>query len=419
MTETTTAPSKARRDELIKTATDIAEKAKAEGRDLTSEESAAIDGQLAEVKSINEHLKAAAKSRAIFDQLDAMAVESDRKSGGREVADEPRARSLGDHFVKHVHSRMIETKGQTGMTFAAPDYSIKAADDTHQVDGWTDGVPFLTDFDRTVVRAPRVRLTVADLLGQGSISGNAISYLVEGAMDGDYETVAEGGAKPQFFFANPTQVTDALKKIAGFIKMTDEFIEDADFLRSEIDNRLLYRLAYFEEQQLLNGDGNGQNVTGLLNRSGIQTESATSASDDPDAIFRGISKVRENSELPADGIVINPADYQRLRLSKDGNDQYYAGGFFAGQYGNGGMLMDPPLWGQRTVVSPSIAVGTALVGAFGMAATLYRKGGVRVEAATQHASDFTSNLVTVRAEERIALAVRVPLGFCKVTLSSD
>jgi hypothetical protein len=61
------------------------------------------------------------------------------------------------------------------------------------------------------------------------------------------------GAKPQIHFVNPTQVTDALKKIAGWIKLTDEFIEDADFLKSEIDNRLLYKLGYFEEQQLLNG----------------------------------------------------------------------------------------------------------------------------------------------------------------------
>ena len=62
--------------------------------------------------------------------------------------------------------------------------------------------------------------------------------------------------------------------------------------------------------------------------------------------------------------------------------------------------------------------GTALVGAFSMATTLYRKGGVRVEATNSNATDFTSNLVTIRAEERIALAVRQPLGFCKLTLSA-
>lgn len=414
----TAVPSKERRDELVQKAQAVAEKAKGEKRDLTVEEQQEIGEYLTEIKGINEALVAAAKSSAILGQLDSLAALNPQAGivtpGGAPDEGE-KALSLGEHFVKHAHQRMIDSKGQTGLTFAAPEFAMKAAADNHAVGGWTAGVPFLTDFDRTIVQALRIRLTVADLLSQGTISGNAISYLVEGAMEGDFTTVAEAGAKPQIHFVNPTQVTDALKKIAGFIKMTDEFLEDADFLVSEINNRLLYRLGYFEEQQLLNGDGTGQNLTGLLNRAGIQTETAAGPTDNADALFRALTKIDVNSGLAPDGIVINPTDYQQLRLAKDGNDQYYGGGFFAGQYGQGGVPMDPPLWGTRTVVTPAIAAGTALVGSYQMAATMYRKGGVRVEAATQHASDFTSNLVTVRAEERVALAVRVPLGFCKVT----
>ncbi|MDD7812618.1 phage major capsid protein [Mycobacterium sp. CSUR Q5927] len=413
----TAAPSKERRDELVAKAQAVAEKAKGEKRELTVDEQQEIGEYLTEVKSINEALVADAKSRQILGELDAMAAAGAGPELGKQAGGDPggKSLSLGEHFVKHAHQRMVDSKGQTGLTFAAPDFSMKAAADNHVVGGWTAGVPFLTDFDRTIVQALRIRLTVADLLSQGTISGNAISYLVEDAMEGEFETVAEGGAKPQIHFVNPTQVTDALKKIAGFIKMTDEFLEDADFLVSEINNRLIYRLGYFEEQQLLNGNGTGQNLLGLLNRTGIQTETAAGPDDNADALFRALTKIDVNSGLAPDGIVINPTDYQQLRLKRDGNDQYYGGGFFAGQYGQGGVPMEPPLWGQRTVVTPAIASGTALVGSYKMAATMYRKGGVRVEAATQHASDFTSNLVTVRAEERVALAMRVPLGFCKVT----
>jgi HK97 family phage major capsid protein len=415
MTAPAAAPTQERRDELVAEAKAIAEKAKGEERDLTTEEREEIGEKLTEVKSINDALIAAAKSKSIFDQLDQMATAAPEAPRGTDPADAA-VKSLGEHFIKHVHEKMIESKGQTGLTFGAPEWGSKAASDSHVLTGWTAGVPFLTDFDRTVVQAYRTRLTIADLLGKGTVSGNAISYLVEGAMEGDFTTVAEGGAKPQIHFVNPTQVTDALKKIAGFIKLTDEFLEDAEFLKSEIDNRLLYRLGFFEEQQLLNGDGTGNNITGLLARSGIQTETATGPTDNADAIFRAMTKIDVNSGLATDGIVIHPTDYQNFRLSKDGNDQYYGGGYFAGQYGNGGVVMQPPLWGQRTVVTPAIATGTVLVGAYSQAATLYRKGGVRVEAATQHASDFTSNLVTIRAEERVALACRVPLGFCEVTL---
>lgn len=419
----TDVPTRERRDELVGLAKGIVEAAKSAGRNLTTEEQQEIGGHLTEVKSINEALQAEAKSKELMGQLDAMAIsvpEAYQKGG--DGANLPDRLSLGEHFVKHAHGAMIDAKGQQGKTFVAPDWGSKAATDPHVVGGWTAGTPFLTEFDRTVVRGLRIRLTVADLLSQGTISGNAISYLIEQAMEGNFTTVDEGAVKPQIHFVNPIQATDALKKIAGFIKLTDEFIDDAEFLVTEINNRLLYQLGYFEEQQLLSGNGTGTNLLGLLNRSGIQTEAsasfATTPTDWPDAIFRGMTKVSVNSGFPPDGLVINPLDYQTFRLQKDGNKQYYGGGFFEGMYGNGGILINPPLWGLTTVVTPAIPAGTVAVGAFQSVATVYRKGGVRVEAATQHASDFTSNLVTIRAEERVALAVRVPLGICKVTLTA-
>jgi len=159
-------------------------------------------------------------------------------------------------------------------------------------------------------------------------------------------------------------------------------------------------------------------VLGILRRAGIQTETGATILDNADAAFRAITKVSTGSGLDADGIVINPVDYQTFRLKKDANLQYYGGGFFAAEYGNGTLTAQPPLWGMRTVVTPAITAGTVLVGAFSQAATVYRKGGVRVESTNSHASDFTSNLVTVRAEERIALAVRRPAGFVKLTLGT-
>lgn len=400
---------------LIKAAREVAEKAKGENRALTPEEQTDLDGKMAEINQLKADIAAGEKSAATLAALDQMAAEipGDAKPGG----DERPAKSLGEHFVKHAHARMIETKGQSNVTVGAPEFvPSKAATDSHAVGGWTDGVPYLTDFDRTVVQAPRIRLTIDDLLAQGTVSGNAISYLLEGALEGGFATVAEGGAKPQMHFVNPTQKTDALKKIAGFIDLTDEFLEDAEFLKSEIDIRLLYELAYIQEQQLLNGNGTGQNILGVLNRSGVQTEASAGPTDNFDAVFRAMTKVETNAQLPVDGLVVHPNDYQRFRLTKDGNQQYYGGGPFAGQYANDGLVLQPPLWAQKTVVTPAIAEGTVAVGSWKLAATAYRKGGVRVESATQHASNFTSNLVTIRAEVRRALAVRKPLGFCKVAL---
>ena len=177
-----------------------------------------------------------------------------------------------------------------------------------------------------------------------------------------------------------------------------------------IDNRLLYNLGLFEEAQLLTGSGAGTNLRGLLNRSGIQTRGLVgdAATGNADTIFKAMTDVETGTGLAADGIVINPTDYQTFRLSKDSNNQYYGGGFFTGPYGVGGVMEKPPLWGLRTVVTPAITAGTVLVGAFQQSSTLYRKGGVRVEATNSNEDDFIKNKVTIRAEERVALAVRVP-----------
>jgi HK97 family phage major capsid protein len=393
----------------------IVDGAKAAVRAMTPEEKTQVDELLKAVEALDVQIEAAEQDEARFKKLSTLTPEAQAK--GRPEDDPAKvamAKTLGDHFIKAVGPRLAELKAQSGLTLAAPEF--KAAADNQVTTGaaWT---PVLTEYDRTIVRGNRTRLVVADLLGSGTISGNAISYFVEGALEGAFTTVAEAGAKPQMHVVDPTAVTDSLKKIAGFIKFTDEMVEDLDFYVSEINNRLLYELAKFEEQQLLNGNGTGSNVLGLLNRSGIQTLAGATTAVHADRVFESMTLVSTGSGLDADGIVIHPTDYQRFRLMKDANSQYYGGGFFQNEYGVGTLVSQPPLWGLRTVVTPAIAAGTVLVGAYASAATLYRKGGVRVESTNSHASDFTSNLITTRAEERVALAVRVPSAFVKLTLT--
>ncbi len=328
---------------------------------------------------------------------------------------EAAARSLGDHFVKAAGNDLSQLRDRSNSTVSAPEFKANTDTVTTVGDALT---PVLTDVDRTVVHGKRERPVVADLLGTGTISGNAISYFIEGAFEGDFETVAEGGQKPQVHVANPTAVTDPLRKIAAWITITDEFLEDLPFLKSEIDTRLLYKLAVFEEKQLLNGDGRGNNIKGLLNRDGVQVDTAASIAEAPDKVFSATTKISTATELTADGVLINPADYEPIRLAKDSNNQYYGGGFFQGAYGNGTVMEQPGLWGLRTIVTPAIDKGTILVGAFGLGGTVYRKGGVRVEATNTHADNFTSNKVTIRAEERLALAVRYPSAFVKLSVGA-
>ncbi|ROP78321.1 HK97 family phage major capsid protein [Frigoribacterium sp. PhB107] len=377
---------------------------KADGHEVTDEE-------LAEARTKSDLVKAL-ESRV--ERQDALKGFEGLGAVDETPQNEAPARSLGEHFAKAVGDTLRIARGKKGFSVSAPEF--KAATDAQSIP--TVVAPALTTIDTNIVTGVRRRLTVADLLGSETISGNALTYFVEGALEGDFATVAELGKKPQLHFGDPTPVTEALAKIAGFLKESDEILEDVPWLVSAINNRLLYQLGLVEENQLLSGTGTGGNIRGLLNRSGLQVITAANRTDNADALFRAITAVGLNGGIEADGLVINPADYQTLRLSKDGNGQYFGGGFFAGEYGQGGIVQQPPVWGLRTVVTPAIAQGTALVGAYGQAASVIRKGGVRVETTNSDVDDFEYNRVTVRAEERLALAVRRPAGFAKVTLSS-
>ena len=82
----------------------------------------------------------------------------------------------------------------------------------------------------------------------------------------------------------------------------------------------------------------------------------------------------------------------------------------------GGILQNPPIWGLKTVVTDAVAKGTAVVGAFKAGGTIYRKGGLVVESTNSHDTDFTSDKITFRIKERLALQVKYPKAFVKITL---
>lgn len=407
---------KEQRLELIAEVRNVAEKAKTEARDLTADEHEFIIAKGAEVTELDKRITMSEKSSGILETLGKSADEGRERGGAA-------ARSLGEHAVKSLGEALAKRKGAR-FTMDAPEFSggLKAAGDVHQVS--TTGAGLLQpQIDTNVVHTYKERPTIADWLGSGTLTATAITYFIENDFDpstgGNFGLVGENAKKPGLTFPDYESVTETLRKIAGWIKVSDEMAEDLPFLVSEINNRLLYQLLMFEEDQLLRGDGTGLNVLGLLNREGVQTETAASDADLADAVFRARTKVALATGLQADGLVMNPLDYQKLRLAKDSNGQYFAGGPFTGQYGNGGVVQDPPLWGLgNTILTTAVPAGTALVGAGKQAATVYRKGGVRVEASNIDGEDFTHNRFTVLAEERLTLAVRRPSAFVKITVGA-
>lgn len=372
--------------------------------------------QDAEFKSLTAELT------AISEELDnVMALDKAKRTvSGTPIENEGQkakksAHTLGEHFIAECGKALASATGNFS-PISATEFT-NALTDTHLTTD-KDNVlaPALTDIDKTV-ELPYRRATVTDLFPAGPVAGNAVTYFQQITLPNKLGTVKEGAKKHQRFYEFKS-VTDPVVKIAGFTKISEEMQEDAGFIVSEINDSLLYDLELGEEYQLLNGDGVDPNMRGLLNREYIQTETATSKEDNPDALFRAARKIQTVTGLTADGIIINPLDYENLRLKKDNNGQYLGGGFFSNAYGGAGLTWEPPIWGFRTVISNSVDAGTAIVGSFARGAKRLMKGGIRVEATKTNEDDFVTNKITIRAEKRSGLQVRRPQAFVKVTFAT-
>lgn len=353
-----------------------------------------LNEAITEVKALEAEVKAAEEAEALIKSLGTKDVPNENETK------KAKARTLGDNFVEFVK----KMKFGKSFNLVAPVY-VKANTDTQTSP--SGAVDFATTYDKNVVEAARVPLAVRDLFGAENISGSTLVYLVEGAMEGAPAVTAEGAAKPQIHFADPTPKTVSLAKIACFIRESDEYINDYPFLASAINGRLMYELALVEQNKL---------VTDLIGTSGIQSDStswtaASTATAIADLILDAAMDVQTGSGFNADAIMINPADWYSLRVAKDGENRYYGGGFFGAQSVDN-------LWGIPVCVTPAIAAGKIMVGAFKTCASVVQNGGIGVEATNTNKDDFEKNLMTIRAEERLALAVRRPAGFKLLTKAS-
>lgn len=376
----------------------------------SNEDLAAVAGIKEEIELIDRRIKAAKE----FDSLSAQQVEE------KNDRFEKRVKSLGDHFFTTSGDRFAAAKGISGASVVAPEFkqgSEELPARTVLAHGGVTDV-FSNDVIRQFIPVHRRRLTVRDLLGSYQISGNAVTYFEEGELSAGagFKTVKEGEKKPELKPVAPVKHTETLTKIAGYWSVTDEMLEDQEFLVNGINERLTYNLLLAEEDQLLNGDGSGSNIKGLLKRNGVLTATGkkTAAAD---TIFNAMTKIREASVYAPDAFIINPADWEVLRLAKDKNDQYLAGGPFYGQYGNPGMVIEPNLWGLTPVITPAIASGTVLLGAFNQGAQVAEKGGLRIDYTNTHDKDFIYNRGLFRLEKRELLMVPSPKSFAKITLS--
>ena len=256
-------------------------------------------------------------------------------------------------------------------------------------------VPQIADVDRSIAPVGR-RVSASSLFQETQISGNAITYFLEGAFEtnGDITATAQNGKKPQVS-TSFTGTTLSLTKQAAWLKETDEILYDAPFLATEVQNTLMHNLGKVEDNYVINAIGSTVGI-------GAETYDGTNVTF-ADGILASIMKVKNDSAYDAGVVVLNPADIVTLMTAKDSNNQYYGGGYFVGAYGNGGISTGSAIWGVPIYASSKVTQGSALICAKEAVKT-WRKGGMDVAIAAE-SDDFLYNRVTLRAEVRLATAV--------------
>ena len=327
----------------------------------------------------------------------------------RDPEDRRPAGSIGEQVVQSEAYRKLLAVGTQGRMFQSGPIEVKNATMTTTASAVTQ-----PDVQPGALPILFRRLTVADLIPQATTNSKVVRSIVETTATNAAATVAEEGLKPESSIVFD-EVDENVAKIATILRASDEMLDDLGWVTGYINQRGVLFVQLEEEDQILNGDGTPPNLSGILDRTGLQTNVGGGIT--ADNLYTQITAVRSDAFLEPDAVVVHPNDWMDLRLAKDANNQYYAGGPFTGAYGNGLQAGDS-IWGLRAVVTPAIAEGTALVGAFGTGAQIFRRSGITVDVTNSDGEDFRYNRVAFRFEERLALAVYRPQAFGTVTTAA-
>ena len=266
------------------------------------------------------------------------------------------------------------------------------------------------NYDPVIQPGIRQELRIRDLLTTVPVSGQNYTYFKENLHTRGAAPVAEGGLKPTSNVTFATQ-TDRVKKIAVWMPVTDEALDDVPQLMAYLQELLRYDLKLEEERQILKGDGTGENLNGLMTQATVYDADLTKAGDTAiDLVRRAIYQVRKQSMLSADGIVMTELDWMNIELQKDGENRY----LFANLQG----LVTPVLWGRPVVTSDSVDEGDVdtggefLVANFARSSVLFDRMSFLFKMGLIN-DQFIKNERALLVEERLGLGVRRREGLVK------
>ncbi|CAL8981551.1 hypothetical protein RHODGE_RHODGE_02824 [Rhodoplanes serenus] len=398
-------------DNDLKQIENLARELKAAADDV-KKQAEATQAEIKNLGKVTDETKKAADDALIkYNEISARLTEIEQKMARRGAHDDDRPMTLGQRATQGREDEiksLISRRGKVNIAVKAIISSL-----TTDADG-SAGDLIVPQRQAAILGLPQRRMTIRDLITPGRTSSNAIQYVKETGFTNAAATVSETSAptKPQSEIKFDIATT-AVTTIAHWVLATRQILDDVPQLQSYIDGRLRYGLMYVEENQLLNGGGTGTDLNG------IYTQATAYAAPIVPTAAGNLTKIdvirlamlqAMLSEYPASGIVMHPSDWADIELTKTDEGAY----LFANPQGG----VEPRLWRLPVVETQAMTLDRFLVGAFQLGAQIFDRADATVEISTEDSDNFRKNLVTILAEQRLALAVYRPEAFIKGTFAT-
>ena len=350
-----------------------------------------------------------------------------------------KALEVDNEPVNSIPNAMPEEKGpqSIGEQFANSDaYKAYTEKGVKGVDSQAEFKTTLntTGYPPESLRAPGILETalrnpdsVIGLFDQIQTNQNAYVYLEETTFTNNAGAVAES---TDISTSNEgalafTERTESIRKMATFLPVTDELLADVAGIQGYVNSRLQTMMRLNLDNQLVNGDGSAPNLTGVLNKSGINTFDYSSYSGELaklGQIYQAITEIRKDAFVEPDSIVMHPSDWYEIVTAVSDFAGTSSAGYAAKNplfvvAGGFGADAAPRIWGLKVVPSTVIAAGTMLVGKFGGgdAAQVIMREGVDLAVSDSHSDFFAKNQLAIRLTMRLGFAIYRPTAFCSIT----
>ncbi len=367
-----------------------AEEALTEARNsgtLSAETKASVDKIALEHNVLNESLKTLKASVGDLEQHVASMPLNAAKEG---------IQSVGQQLVSAEVMKDIRSSMEGNKRVSVP---VQAAITTVDVPGQIIAPTRLPGIDQT----PKQRLFIRDLIAPGRTQSNTIYYVKQTGFTNNASVVPENTTKPysEIQFA---EETTPVRTIAHMFKASKQILDDFAQLQSTVDAEMRYGLKYVEEQEILFGDGTGAHLKGIIPQAVAFNPAFDVEKQSGIDVLRLAMLQAQLARFPASGHVLHFTDWACIELTKDELGRYILA--------NPAQLTTPTLWGLPVVATEAAQfLGKFLTGAFNSGAQLFDREDANVVISTENADDFEKNMISIRCEERVALAVYRPEAF--------